>query len=326
MAKKEFMLAVKQTANRAVFQVKKHSPEILVIGGVVGAGLATAMAFKQGSVISEIVATHHATMDACDEAVENETVYEDDETGEKKVYNEETSKSDKRIVRVDTIGKLAKAAGPTVIVYVASATAILAGLNIMRKRNLALVAAYATVSETFKAYRERVIEEYGEDVDKAMRYGKKEVEIAVLDENGNDTGKTEKINVEEFTNEDYVVYFNKDCPGWTSNMNYNVMQVQGIETYLCNYLLSKTYVYLNEAYESLGIHGTRAGQVAGWIYDPGNPDHNGDNVIKTRMEVVHLEQLDGTIEDAIRIDFNIDGVIVDDPRVFGKEQKHQTIK
>ena len=320
MAKGKFITAVTQNVNKAAFKVKQHSPEILVIGGVVGMGVAATMALKKGSKIDEILTNHGDKLEKMDQAVELELEYE-----EGCVYTEEVAKSDKRILRTETALEIAKAVGPSVLVYAVSATSILAGLNILRKRNLAVVAAYATLSEAFTTYRERVVDEYGEDADKALRYGKKEVEIEVMDADGNPTGKTEKVHVDDPIVDDYVVYFKRGCANWVKDMNFNVMTVQSLESYLSDMLVSKSYVYLNEAYECFGIHGTRAGQSVGWIYDPANKDHTGDNIVKIRTEVVRLQNEDGTVEDAIRLDFNVDGEIIDDPRVFGSKRKHQTI-
>ena len=52
----------------------------------------------------------------------------------------------------------------------ASIASILASHNIMKKRNVALAAAYAAVDKSFKDYRDRVIERFGEQVEKELRY------------------------------------------------------------------------------------------------------------------------------------------------------------
>lgn len=50
-----------------------------------------------------------------------------------------------------------------------SITSILASNNILRKRNVALTAAYATLDKCFKEYRGNVVERFGEQVDRELR-------------------------------------------------------------------------------------------------------------------------------------------------------------
>ena len=59
-------------------------------------------------------------------------------------------------------------------------------MNHLKKRNIALAAAYTTIDTTFKDYRERVIERFGEEVDKQLKYGIKAVEVEkdIEDEDG----------------------------------------------------------------------------------------------------------------------------------------------
>ena len=66
--------------------------------------------------------------------------------------------------------KLVKLYIPAVALGTLSIASILASNNILRKRNVALAAAYATVDKTFKEYRNRVIERFGDQDDKELRY------------------------------------------------------------------------------------------------------------------------------------------------------------
>ena len=65
--------------------------------------------------------------------------------------------------------KFAKLYAPAVMLGAASIASILASHNIMKKRNVALAAAYAAVDKSFKDYRDRVIERFGEQVEKELR-------------------------------------------------------------------------------------------------------------------------------------------------------------
>jgi hypothetical protein len=64
-------------------------------------------------------------------------------------------------------------------------------------------------------------------------------------------------------------------------------------------------VFLNEAYDALGIERTREGSVVGWVY----PSETGDNYISFGMhDMRNANFLDGT-EPTILLDFNVDGII-----------------
>ena len=74
------------------------------------------------------------------------------------------------VTYVQTGIKYAKLYAPAVILGSLSVTSILASNNILRKRNVALGAAYAAIDKSYKEYRGRVIERFGEEVDKELKY------------------------------------------------------------------------------------------------------------------------------------------------------------
>ena len=70
---------------------------------------------------------------------------------------------------------------------------------------------------------------------------------------------------------------------------------------------------MNEVYQALGIPETEAGQVVGWIYDPENPDHKGDNYVDFNIYDLHREKSRDFVngyERSILLDFNVDGEIL----------------
>ena len=71
-------------------------------------------------------------------------------------------KKDLTTVYVQTGVKLIRNYAPAVILGALSLSAIITSNNILRKRNVTLAAAYATLDKSFKEYRKRVIERVGE--------------------------------------------------------------------------------------------------------------------------------------------------------------------
>lgn len=309
MSKVNFMTRVSGTFNQMTFQLKKHSPEILLVAGVIGTVTSAVMACKATTKVSII-------LEETKESVEQIHAVAEDET-KADVYSAEDAKKDLAIVYVQTGLKFAKLYAPSVILGALSIMGILTSNNILRKRNLALATAYATVDKGFKEYRSKVVERYGNQVDKELRYGvkAKEIEKTVEDENGKKKTIKETINVTDgsLPNE-YARYFEqytKDDsgnivrnPNWEENSDYNLLFLSGVQNYANDKLTINKILFLNEVYEMLGLPKTKAGQMVGWIYDPTNPET--DSYVDFGIDednIIYNENGD------ILLDFNPDGNI-----------------
>lgn len=309
MSKSEIMTKVGRTFHMAAFKVKKHSPELLIAAGVVGIVGSTVMACKATLKVNEIKENTQDTIEKIHVATAEGT----NEAGS--VYTEEDAKKDLTIVYAQTAIEYAKLYAPAVILGTLSITAILAGHNITRKRNVALAAAYTAVDKSFKEYRGRVIERFGEQLDKELKYNikAKEVEEIVVNEDGSETVNKQIVDtVDISTGSQYAVFFDNGCPGWTKDPEYNKMFLINQQRYANDLLKSRGHLFLNEVYDLIGVPRTKAGQQVGWIYDEKNPI--GDNCVDFCMFDVHDEKKRDFIngyERTILLDFNVDGVIMD---------------
>ena len=168
---------------------------------------------------------------------------------------------------------------------------------------------------SIKGYRNRVIDRFGKELDNELRYGIKaaEVEEIVVDENGEE--KVVKNTVEVSNLELYSPYakvFDNGCKGWEKDSDYNMMYLKNVQAYLNDKLRTEGHLFLNEAYDELGIPRTKAGQIVGWIYDEKNPV--GDNYVDFGLYDIHNEKVRDFIngyENVIILDFNVDGNIYD---------------
>ena len=165
---------------KAGLKLKKHSPEILAAVGTVGVVASAVMACKATTKISEILDDTNDQLNTIRGASTDPNLAER--------YSVDDAKKDTTIVYIQTGVKFAKLYGPAVAVGVASIGCLLGSNHILRKRNVALAAAYTAVDKSFKAYRGRVVERFGEDLDRELRYNikAKEVQEIVTDENGNE--------------------------------------------------------------------------------------------------------------------------------------------
>ena len=302
------------------FKLKKHSPEIFIVAGVVGTVASTVMACKATTKLERILEESKEKVDKVHKVLEDETlckkkVIENDEVKEVVVYSEEDGKKDLAVIYAQTGFELVKLYGPAVVLGALSLTSILASNNILRKRNVALAAAYTAVDKSFKEYRGRVVERFGEALDKELRFNVKSKEIEEITVNEKGKEKIVKKNVEVVdpnTTSDYARFFDNGCTGWEKDAEYNLMFLRRQQDYANEKLRSKGHLFLNEVYDMLGIMRTKAGNVVGWIYDEKNPV--GDNYVDFGIYDIHKEQnrdfVNG-IERSILLDFNVDGPILD---------------
>lgn len=283
--------------------VQKHSPEILAGVGVVGVVASTVMACKATMKLNDILEESKETRDKIRE-VESNPRYEEQ-------YSHEDAKKDLTINYTQTGLKIAKLYAPAVILGSASLGCLLASNDILRKRNAALSAAYMTVDKSFKEYRQRVVDRFGEEVEKEIRYNIKAEEITstVVAEDGSETTITETVKtMDPNLYSDYAKFFDEASPYWQKDPEYNFMFLKSQQQYANDLLKARGRLFLNEVYEMLGIDKTKAGQIVGWVYNPENPI--GDNFVDFGIFDMSKERVRAFVngyEPNILLDFNVDG-------------------
>lgn len=304
--KQEIINKATRLLSSTQYQVKKHSPEILMVAGIAGTIVGTVLACKATTKVSEIIEEKNKNIEDVHTCLEDNT----------KDYTEEDSKKDLTIIYAQTGVKLFKLYAPAIGVMALSFASIIAGHKVLKKRNVAIAAAYAAIDKGFKQYRKNVIEEFGEDVDQQMRFGLKSKEIKKKDKDGKTVKETEYYidpegnpldNISE-----YARFFDAASENFAKDPEYNMMFLRRQQDYANEMLKSRGHLFLNEVYDLLDIPRSKAGQVVGWVYDK-NGNTKGDNYVDfglyrndqgTRRFVNGLEY-------NILLDFNVDGVIYD---------------
>lgn len=305
--KKNILVNFNRSINKTMFKVKKHSPEILVVTGVIGVVASAVMACKATTKISKISDEHKKQIDELHLALER------GETKAGESYDVEDSKKDLTIIYAQTGLKYVKLYAPSVVLGALSITAIISSNNILRKRNVALAAAYTAVDKSFKNYRNRVVERFGKELDKELRYNikSKEIEETVVDDDGKEKKIKKTVNVASVDEpSDYARFFDEYCAGWTKDPEYNLMFLKAQQAHANNLLREQGYLYLNTVYDMVGIPKTKAGQVVGWVYDESNPDI--DNYVDFGIYDLYDESKRDFVngrERSILLDFNVDGNI-----------------
>ena len=298
--KTEIMKSVNGVASKAVMKLKKHSPEILVVAGIAGTVVSAVLACKATTKVAEILDETKGTLDTIHDGMETGAI-----NGQE--YTTEDGKKDTVVVYAQTGMKLAKLYAPAIILGTLSITSILASNNILRKRNVALGAAYAAIDKSFKEYRGRVIERFGEQVDTELKYGikaKKFEEIEVDPETGKEK-KVKKTVMVADTNlqSDYAVYFDSKSRNYETNPDYNRMFLKAQQAFANDKLQTRGHLFLNEVLDDLDLPRTPAGQIVGWTKD------GPDGYVNFRIVEVERETEDGRHEPALLLDFNVEGNI-----------------
>ena len=307
MSKLAIFNNVTRTAHRIGFQLKKHSPEILAVAGTVGVVASTVMACKATTKLHDILEDSKNQVNQVHEVLENKSI-----PAEK--YSEEDGKKDIAVIYTQTALKVVKLYAPAVILGALSLTSILTSNKILRKRNVALAAAYTAVDKGFKEYRANVIERFGKDLDRELRFNvkAKEIEETVVNENGEEETVKKVVNEATIGKSEYARFYDDGCKGWEKDPEYNLMFLRHVQDYLNDLLRTRGHVFLNEAYDQLGIPRTKAGAIVGWVYNEKNPV--GDNYIDFGIYDPKDEKARDFVngyERVILLDFNVDGPILD---------------
>lgn len=310
MNKTELLNKIVFYGNRTGLVLKKHSPVIFAVAGSIGVVVSAVMACKATTKVSEISTEFKASMDDIHTLAEQIKESPDEENG----VTEDSLKKATAMVYIKSGMKYAKLYAPAVGLGILSLSSLLVANGILHKRNMAIAAAYTAVDKSFKEYRNRVIDKFGKEVDRELRFNLKEktVETTVVNDDGQEETVTSTVVVPESDHSAYARFFDESCAGWEKDSEYNLMFLRHQQNYANDLLKAKGHLFLNEVYDLLDIQRTRAGQVVGWIYDEKNPV--GDNYVDFGIYDLNNERKRAFVnghERNILLDFNVDGNILD---------------
>ena len=254
------------------FNVKAHSPEILIGIGVAGMVTSTVLACRATLKADAVLKERKETLKTFEECKDAEDLPE---------YDEEDLKYDTKILNIQTGVKIVGLYAPAVVAGVFGVSCLVKSNGIHREREASLAAAYASLDQVFKKYRERIVKEYGEEADTKFRFDTRQETIT------NEKGEEEQITVvDDISEDDYSMLFDESSPYWEKNRHYN-------ETFLMNAQATwnKTlreraminiygigFVKLTEIYSDLGISLTpkqiKKWKDIGWVVDLNDPYDN----------------------------------------------------
>ena len=307
----ELVNKVTRTFHKVGFKLKKHSPEILVVAGVIGTVTSAIMACKATLKVNDVIDETKETIETIHDCIGKGL-----KTADGEEYTQEVANKDLTIVYIQTGWKFAKLYGPAVLLGVASIGCMVGSNQILRKRNIALGAAFTAIDKSFKEYRGRVIEKFGKDLDRELRFNTKakQIEETVVDENGKESTVTKTVEMVDpnVTHSIYSVVFCEGNTGWTKNAELNKVFLLQQQNYANDKLRLNGVLTLNEVYDMIGAPRTAYGQLAGWVYT--EDSSVGDNFVDFGIFDINSEKkcdfING-IERSIILDFNCIGNILD---------------
>ena len=314
--------SIKGAARATKIFCKKNSPELLLAAGVVTFVGTCVMVAKETLKQQEIADEFHT--EKTDIKMDRAQIDEDN-------YPEKAYRKDITGCYLRFVGKSALNYAPASALAGLSLTCFMASYGILKKRNVALLAAYNAVNEAFQAYRKRVIDKEGAEADHFYMTGQKLKTITVTDEDGK-KHKEKMLEGPVDASTLYAFKFGKYKENGQRNMQwsdadplFNDMYIRGMQNQLNDTLYCRTifdddhniiqpgHVFLNEIRDILGEDHNVVGSIVGNLYSDRAPEDGCDGYI-------NFHAVKGTEPDPDNpekmIDYymiypNVDGVIYD---------------
>lgn len=312
MTKMQIVNGLTRTFNKSMFKVKKHSPEILLVGGALGFIGSAVLACIATTKVNGVIEEANEQLETIHHIIENPKEFEE-ETGE--VYTEKQGQKALSMVYIKTGLELTKLYGPALVLGSASMFCIFKSHGILKDRNLALAAYAAAGEKAFKEYRNRVIERFGKELDRELRYNvkTKEIEEKVVNEKGEEETVKKTVEVIDPNDiDDFARIYDDGCLGWTKDPQTNLLFLKMVQAECTQKLKEDGYLTLNDVYERLGFPKNKWGQIVGWVYD--KEGNIGDNFVDfglTRYENDKVRDFINGRERSIVLDFNYDGNLLE---------------
>lgn len=100
--------------------------------------------------------------------------------------------------------------------------------------------------------------------------------------------------------DNYYRFFDETNNLWIPSPGHNLMLLKNVREYIYGLLENSGHLFLNEAFDILGIPKTKNGQLVGWIYR--------DGMASDAIYTIHRQINDGSI---YLLQFNPQGIILD---------------
>lgn len=279
---------------RASWKIKKNSPQILMVAGIVGGVVTVGLSARAGAKTPPVLdrlADRRERLQAFHDEGEL-----DDKTLALGVRQEYTAAG----------VELVKLYGPVVVTGVASVYCLTKSHSILSNRNAALTVAFTALDRAFRDYRGRVVGELGPEKDQEFLLGTVVEEVESTNSKG--VTKTKQITkLDPNGDSPYSYLFDDKNPCWEKSPGYNATFLSNQQVWANDKLKIQGHLFLNEVYDLLRIPHTQMGQVVGWIYDA--DQYEGDGFVDFGFN--RSGEFVAGYEPSVWLDFNVDGPILE---------------
>ena len=291
---------VTSKAGRKVLVLKKHSPKIMFVAGVIGVGATVVLACRATLKVDQVLEEHEKKVAQINNAVV---------LGEEKFadYSDSDKQRDMAMLYVKTTVEFIKLYGPSIVLGVTSIALLTGAHLVLSRRNVALAAAYAALDKGFQEYRQRVSDQLGPDKERDLRLGLEEHEIE-------EDGKKKVIKTSIGGRSIYARCFDETSTSFVKDPRmgptYNPTFLRTTQDWANDKLRANGWLTLNEVYEMLGMGKTKEGMVVGWVLDSKTGDGYVDFGFWDSNQQLVTEFILGQAP-GIWINPNVDGYIYD---------------
>ena len=290
MNKQDLKDKVTRAAYSVKFKAEKNAPQILLAVGIGGILTSTILACRATLKAKDVMEIHNENIDHAHKAKE----MRDRGDIDPETYTDEQYARDIINTYVRTGAECVKLYGPSFIVGGLSIFAICKSEGILHERNGVLAAAAAAEAREFKAYRERVADRFGADVEEEIRYNMQDVTVKTETKN-EDTGEitaVDEIVKKPIDLDKFSFFFDASCNPcagsadlWTKDPHLNKVTLQMAAEHFNSIIKSKGYLFYNEIREYFNIAPIPEGQIYGLKYSPDNDDWKVDFGLYNNDEV-----------------------------------------
>lgn len=284
------------------FSTMCHKPEIMTIVGITSMVVGTVIACVQSTKLESVACKKESEMWNLNRDLALSTDTEEMITNKRK---KETV-----LIYSKMVGNVVLLYLPSVLLIGGGAASILVGVDVLKKRNAALIAAYAALNTSYKKYREEVTERYGSDVDNDIYLGQSTKKIKKIGEDGQKTTELVKVQSKDPLAPYHKLFDEATSRYYEKDIDMMKFFLYGQERLANERLSQDGFLFLNDVLDALGLEKTQAGQVVGWRYDH-KEGESGDGHVSFGLNFDLLYSENPQCDAAVEMDFNVDGPIID---------------
>lgn len=248
--------------------ISENSPKLLLIGGFIGFGATVILASHESTKISKILDEHKENIDKVNNYISE---HEEEMNKEDAEYTIEEAKKDKFTITCQTVTDICKLYAPAVITGVMTVVFFLSSYKVLSTRYLRASALACSLSDAFIAYRKRIKDELGEEMERHFYLGTDKVKVSELEPGSK---KVKEYEEEVLRNPNdipiYAKFFDEANINWTKNPNTNLFFLKGMQTRANDLFHREGVLLLNDVYRMLNMEITEIGNEVGWFKNHGD--------------------------------------------------------